>query len=142
MLIFDHKDRTWVEYWYIVTTIDKGGDLSLQTQNLMTREQLIHRSSDNKLWRLKCVFGRISRRFGRSRGQRGRCGGTGGTPRSLRRQEEREIGLEWFVKLSVSQFCRFWIHTTTNAITIPRHEISPASTRGVRRGAWRATNKT
>ena len=48
MLIFDHKGRTRFEYWYIVTRIAKGGDLSIQTQNMMTREQLIHRSSDGE----------------------------------------------------------------------------------------------
>lgn len=46
MLIFDHKGRTRFEYWYIVTRIAEGGDLSVQTQNLMIREQLIHCSPD------------------------------------------------------------------------------------------------
>lgn len=46
LLILDHKGRTRFEYWYIVARIAKGGDLSIQAQNLMTHEQLIHRSSD------------------------------------------------------------------------------------------------
>lgn len=137
LLIFDHKGKTRVEYWYIVTIIDDGRDISIRTQNLRTREQSI-RSSHIIFRRLWYVYVEgYQGRFECSRGQRSRCG-AGGTPRSLRRQEEREIGLRWFVKLSAPQFCRFRIHTTMSAITIPCHEISPANTRGV----WRATNRT